>query len=192
MVEILLIPGGGARPDVAALERRFVELTTLMYDTRVPLDVLERRVLPVMDRDVEFVDPWVHTRGLGIFRAGLRGFHCVIRFEFAIHQLHVRLDPRGGGGRALVDGVMHLRQLGFYTYPLRTLLVFEFSWAETEEGFVVTRVEEMWSLGDLFANLPVIGRIYDVGRRAWGRLFGALFAASCAIVTRLRPEVAGR
>lgn len=185
------IHGSGGRPDVAALERRFTELTLLMYDTRVPLDVLEARVLPVMARDVEFVDPWVHTRGLPIFAAGLRGFHCVIRFDFTIFQLHVQLDPQGRGGRVLVDGVMHLRQLVVYTYPLRTQLVYQFEWSEGGEGFLVTRQEEMWSLGDLLANLPAIGRLYELGRRGWGRFFGAMFAASCAVVTRLRPQIAG-
>lgn len=183
--------GSAARPELAALERRFTELTHLLYDTGVTLDVLDERVLPAIADDVEFVDPWVHVRGKRPFTAGLRGFHCVIRFDFTIHQLTVDIDEDGRRGRALVDGIMNLRQLVVYTYPLRTILVYEFSLAGDPPRPMIHRIEEMWSLGDLVANLPVIGRIYDSRRWGWGALFVALFRASCAVATRLRPRLLG-
>jgi hypothetical protein len=175
------------RLDLGALRDRFVELTGLLYDTRVPLGVLDREVMPLIAPDIEFVDPWVHTSGKGIFRRGLRGFHCSFLFDFTILQAAVELDARGVTGRAIVDGVMNLRSLRFYTYPLRTTLVYDFTMAAGGRTFLVTRIDEMWSLGDLLNNLPVLGRLYDVGRRGWGLFFAGAFTASCAVVTRLRP-----
>lgn len=176
------------RLGVAELERRFAELTHLMYDTRVSPERLEERVHPYLSPDIEFVDPWVHTRGGPVFRAGLRGFHCLFRFDFDLFQLHVQMNERGDGGRVLADGVMNLRQLVVYTYPLRTLLVYDFALTEGGASFVITRQEEMWSLGDMLQNLPFVGPIYDLGRRAWGSFFGVAFGAACAVKTRLsRP-----
>ncbi len=77
--------------------------------------------MPYLAPDVTFTDPWLTAHGRGRFRIGLRGFHCVIRFDFDIFQLAVTLNERGDGGRVIVDGVMNLRQLRFYTYPLRTI-----------------------------------------------------------------------
>jgi len=52
------------------------------------------------------------------------------------------------------------------------------------------RQEEMWSLGDMLQNLPLLGPLHDLGRRAWGRFFALAFPASCAFLTRLgrRPR----
>lgn len=179
------------RLSVVELERRFAELTYLMYDTRVPLGRLEERVFPYLGPDVEFVDPWVHTRGRELFENGLRGFHCSFRFDIDITQLHVRLNERGDGGRVLVDSIMNLRQLRVYTYPLRTLLVYEFVLTEGGTSFQITRQEEMWSLGDMLANLPVAGGVFDLGRRAWGYYFSATFWLSCALRTHLQPSFRG-
>lgn len=178
-----------ARLDVGALRERFIDLTRLLYDTRVPLGVLDREVMPHIAPDVEFVDPWVHTSGKRIFRRGLRGFHCSFLFDFTVAQAAVQLDARGVLGRAIVDGVMNLRSLRFYAYPLRTTLVYDFTLAAGGRTFLVTRIDEIWSLGDLLANLPAVGRIYDLGRRGWGYFFAAAFTASCAIVTRIRPSI---
>ncbi|APR77488.1 Hypothetical protein A7982_02835 [Minicystis rosea] len=171
------------RPSVAELEEHFREITRLMYDTEVPLPVLEERVYPYLAPGVIFEDPWLRARGFRRFTIGLRGFHCVIRFDFDIFQIGVQLDARGGG-RALVDGVMNLRQLGFYTYPLRTILVYDF--VLTEGGLQITRLEEMWSFADMIANAPLlVGQLYDrVFRPAAGHVFTALFALSCALAPR--------
>lgn len=175
--------------DAPELRRRFLVLTHLLYDTSVPLGVLERDVVPLLASDIEFLDPWVHVFGADAFRAGLRGFHCVIRFDFDVAQADVQLDAATGRGRAIVDGVMNLRQLRAYTYPLRTTLVYDFRLTSDRRSFEVTRLDEMWSLGDLLANLPVAGEAYDLGRRAWGAFFVAAFRASCAIATQLRPAL---
>jgi hypothetical protein len=160
-----------------------------MYDTSVPLGRLAQRVHPHLAPDIEFVDPWVHVRGLRMFRTGLRGFHCAIRFDFDIFQLHVQMNERGDGGRVLVDGVMNLRQLVLYTYPLRTILVYEFVLTDGGRSFQITRQEEMWSLGDMLQNLPLVGRFYQLSRRGWGYVIAAQFWLSCAVATRLRPSL---
>lgn len=67
-------------------------------------------MLPHVAPDIEFWDPWVHVRGKSIFRTGLRGFHCAIRFDVEILQLDVRVNERGDGGRVLVDGREALRR----------------------------------------------------------------------------------
>ena len=59
----------------------------------------------------------VRGRGFDKIRVGLRGFHTAFKFHFDITQLSVQ------NGRALIDGVMHLRPFGSYSYPLRTVLV---------------------------------------------------------------------
>jgi hypothetical protein len=180
------------------LEERFRELTLLMYDTSVAIPLLEERVYPYLAPDIAFVDPWVMIHGGGTFRNGLRGFHCVIRFDFEIFQLGVQMNAAGDGGRALVDGVMNLRQLRFYTYPLRTILVYDFVLTEGG-GLQITRLEEMWSFGDMIQNVPLVGRFYDgVYRPGFGYLFTGMFWLACALFgpgglrTRTRPPPRSR
>jgi hypothetical protein len=100
-------PGATTRPGIPELERRFTELTNLLYDTAVPAAVLQENVYPFLAPDIEFKDPWVKASGLRHFWIGLKGFHAVIRFDFRIFQLAVQLNERGDGGRVLVDGVMN-------------------------------------------------------------------------------------
>ena len=176
-----MVERGRGLLDVPALERRFTELTLLLYDTSVPIPVLEEKVYPHLAPDIEFVDPWVHVRGAGRYRVGLRGFHCIIRFTFDIFQLAVRMNERGDGGRVLVDGVMNLNQLVVYTYPLRTILVYDFVLTGGGESFLVTRQEEMWSFGDMIRNLPVAGSAYEVFRRGAGWVIAGLFWVGCAV-----------
>ena len=68
--------GGRGRLTADDLRRRFAALTRLLYTTSVPLGVLEREAFPFLGPDIEFVDPWVHTRGREIFRVGAVGFRC--------------------------------------------------------------------------------------------------------------------
>jgi hypothetical protein len=135
-------------------EQQIRRIVTLMYDTGVPLDELEREVLPFLAAEVSFVDPAVRGKGFDKIRVGLRGFHTAFKFHFDITQMSVQ------NGRALIDGVMHLRPLGSYSYPLRTVLVYEFELRE--DGAVrVTSIEEMWPIGDLLANAPLgLGKLY--------------------------------
>lgn len=191
-------PLESAPPELAPSERplteeelcaRFLSLTHLLYDTNVTLGVLERELVPYLAPDVEFVDPLVHAWGQDIFRTGLRGFHCAIHFNFEAFQIDVQVNRSAGTGRVLVDGIMHLRQLVVYTYPLRTVLVIDFRLTDGGRGFQITRLDEMWSLGDLLANVPGIGRIYDVSRRIFGQGLARLFHLSCEVATRLRPAL---
>ncbi len=137
---------------------------------------------PSLGPDIEFVDPWVLLCGRNKFETGLRGFHCVIRFDFEIRELAIRLDERADAGRALVDGVMNLRQIPLYTYPLRTILVYDFALTE-DGGLQIKRLEEMWSFGDMVERAPfLVGRFYDaVFRPAAVRVLTALFRLACAL-----------
>jgi len=179
--------GSGPKLDVAELTRRFTELTHLLYDTAVPVPVLREKVYPHLAPDITFRDPWVRGSGLAQFWTGLRGFHAVIRFDFDILQMTVDLDDRGRG-RVLIDGVMNLNQLVFYTYPLRTILVYEFELSPDGESFQITSLEEMWSFGDLIENVPVVGRAYEVFRWTSGYIITGMFWVSATVVERLHRE----
>jgi hypothetical protein len=173
-----------SRPSALELEARFREITTLMYDTSVPLPVLRARVEPYLGPDVVFIDPWIHARGARKFRIGLSGFHCAFRFDFDVFQVGVQLDEQGRG-RAMVDGVMNLRQLRFYTYPLRTTLVYDFAVLSEAPGLRIDKLEEMWSFADMIANAPLVGWVYDrVFRRAAGYFFTGAFWLACALARR--------
>ncbi|HEX4383680.1 MAG TPA: hypothetical protein VH083_12045 [Myxococcales bacterium] len=144
-------------------EEQIRKIVTLMYDTGVPLDELEREVIPFLSAEVSFVDPAVRGHGFDKIRVGLRGFHTAFKFHFDITQMSVQISE--GRGRALIDGVMHLRPVPGYTYPLRTVLVYEFTLRE--DGAVrVTSIEEMWPIGDLLANAPLgLGKLYGTAFR---------------------------
>lgn len=167
--------GATPRPGIPELETRFTDLTNLLYDTSIPAAVLQEKVYPYLAPDIEFRDPWVKASGLRHFWTGLKGFHAVIRFDFRIAQLAVQLNERGDGGRVMVDGVMNLNQLVVYTYPLRTILVYEFTILPDGQRLQVTSLEEMWSFGDLIENVPGLRRPYEVYRRFFGHLFGGMF-----------------
>jgi hypothetical protein len=172
-----------SQPSIPELTARFREITTLMYDTRVPIGVLRARVAPYLGRDVVFVDPWIHARGGRKFWTGLAGFHCTFRFDLDISQIGVEVE--GERGRAILDGMMNLRQLGFYTYPLRTILVYDFVLTGGEPEIRIEKLEEMWSFADMIANAPLVGWFYDrVFRRASGYFFTAFFWLSCALARR--------
>ena len=177
--------GTSKRLGVHELERRFTELTQLLYTTSVPAPELREKVYPYLAPTIVFRDPWVRGSGLQQFWVGLRGFHAVIRFDFDIAQLAVQLDERGDGGRVLVDGVMNLRQLVVYSYPLRTQLVYEFELTPDGESFQITSLEEMWSLGDFIANAPGVGLAYEGFRWASGYFFTAMFWLAATVVEKL-------
>jgi hypothetical protein len=178
--------------ELAELERRFTELTNLLYDTSVPASVLRAKVFPFLAPDIEFRDPWVKASGLRHFWIGLEGFHAVIRFDFRIAQLAVQLNERGDGGRVTVDGVMNLNQLVVYTYPLRTILVYEFTMTPDGQRLQITSLEEMWSFGDLIENLPGAKRPYELYRRFFGYLFGGMFWVAATAKDRLTRAAAGK
>jgi len=175
---------------VLTLERELRRLTALLYDTRVPAERLEREVAPYLAESVTFTDPWQTGVGKANYRLGMAGFHAMFRFRFKFHQVTVQLDERGERGRALIDGVMQLEQLRWlFTYPLRTLLVFDFVVPDpgAPERFLITDHEEMWSVGDMIAAVPLLGRAY-------AKMFRPLFARGFLAASRLasRGARAGR
>lgn len=170
---------------VRAIEERFRKLTQLMYTTSVPLRTLEEEVLPYLAPNITFTDPWLRAHGFGKYRTGLRGFHCVIHFDFDMFQINVQLNEQRDGGRVIVDGIMNLRQLRFYTYPLRTILVYDFVMTEGGESFQIVNHEEMWSFADMIQNAPLAGRFYAGFRFMAGYFFTAAFWLGCAVKTRL-------
>jgi len=168
-----MVPGDRAdetRPQrealIRELEARFHHLTDLLYDTRVPPQRLDDEVLPFLAEEVTFKDPWQSASGRDRYTVGMKGFHAMFDFRFEFHQVGVSLHAPGTGGRALVDGVMHLRRSSrVFTYPLRTILRYDFTLsspaAVAGPGLRITAHEEMWSLGDMIEPLPLIGRIYS-------------------------------
>ncbi len=174
-----------AKLGVTEIAQQFKKLTLLMYDTNVSLDTLREQVFPYLAQDIEFIDPFIRGRGIGKFRNGLLGFHCSFLFDFQISQLNVSMNERGDGGRVIVDGVMNLRELRIYTYPLRTILVYEFVLTQEGRSFEITSQEEMWSFGDMLQNVPLLGGFYDGWRRLSGLAITAFFFLSCALATRL-------
>ena len=95
----------------------------------------------------------------------------------------VDLNEQGTGGRVFVDGVMQLAQLKFYTYPLRTQLVYEFYFVGDGSSLKIRRLEEMWSLADFFANAPVIGMFYNFWRLMMGVFWTIVFYVGSVLVT---------
>lgn len=148
------------RPTVRELESTFRNITLMMYDTAVSKSELEERVCPFLAADIEFSDPWLRADGLARFKTGLFGFHDAFRFDLTINHMAVMKNSRGDGGQVLVEGVMNLRSIPGYMYPLRTILLYDFTLAGSEVH--ITRLEEMWSFGDMILKAPLLaGRFYD-------------------------------
>jgi hypothetical protein len=183
----------GERALIQGLEERFRRITELLYDTRVPAQVLDEEVLPFMAEDVRFIDPWQQGEGLETYRRGAAGFHCMFHFDFDIRQLNIQLEPGHQKGRAIVDGVMNLKQLEWlYTYPLRTILVYDFTLASSDASAGEVRPlihthEEMWSLGDMIEAVPLVGRFY---KNVFRKGFSHGFLVASALCRRVRGGAA--
>ncbi|CAF1579325.1 unnamed protein product [Didymodactylos carnosus] len=175
------------------LEKQFTKITKLLYTTSVPSDVLDNEVLPYIANDVVFTDPWQNGGSKELYRIGMKGFHCMFNFTMDIFQLNVKLND-DDTGRVIVDGIMNLEQFKWiYTYPLRTILVYDFRLLnkdvyEDEQDddliisplFEIYRHEEMWSFGDMIANLPVAGWFYrNIFRVGFGYAFVFASGVSC-------------
>jgi len=167
---------------IQELEERFRRMTEVLYDTSIPAQVLDEEVVPFLSADVTFTDPWQRGSGRETYRRGAAGFHCMFSFDFDIFQLNVQLDEGQKQGRAIVDGIMNLRQVSWlYTYPLRTILVYDFTLVGNRP--IVHAHEEMWSLGDMIAAIPLVGRFYtSVFRKG----FSHGFLAASALCRRVR------
>jgi hypothetical protein len=131
------------------LEREFTTIVQLLYTTSVPSALLERQVLPYIAKNIIFKDPWQEGCGKELYRIGMKGFHNMFHFTFDAFQLNIKLNNDGKTGRCIVDGIMNLQQFSWiYTYPLRSILVFEFRLLNNqtidEPQFEIFRHEEMW------------------------------------------------
>lgn len=168
---------------IEQLEQRVRRISQLLYDTSISEEVLDQEVIPWLAEDVTFTDPWQQGAGRDTYRRGAAVFHQLLRFDFEVFQLNVQLDEEARTGRAIVDGVMNLRQFSWlYVFPLRTILVYEFSLLDQPIGevtFLIRTHEEMWSVGDMIEALPGVGWFYGkVFRKAFRHGFlgaGALF-----------------
>ena len=190
----LNLTSNGERALIQELEERFRRITELLYDTRVPAQVLDEEVVPYLAENVIFIDPWQRGAGRETYRRGAAGFHCMFHFDFDIYQLNIHLENGDQKGRAIVDGVMNLKQLSWlYTYPLRTILVYDFllSSSAASGGDVRPLIyahEEMWSLADMIEAVPLVGWVYtNLFRKGFS--YGFLAASSiCRRMTRSRGE----
>jgi hypothetical protein len=157
------------------LAATFRRLSERLYDTSVPMSVLDDEVTPYLDANVTFTDPWQHGEGRDRYRLGLAGFHSMLRFTFEIKQVSVTVDSERANGRAIVDAVMHLKPVAFLpSYPLRTILTYAFRLAPGDEAhpFRITAHEEMWSFADMLAAVPGLRTLYGkVFRRGFTHLF---------------------
>ena len=168
---------------VRDLEARFRNLSLLLYDTDVDPAVVDAEVAPLLDRNVRFTDPWQQASGRDKYRIGAAGFHAMFRFKLEIRQVGVQLADDGAGGRAMVDGVMHLRPLGrLINYPLRTILVYDFVLSDTAKLRILAH-EEMWSIADMIAAMPVTGMLY---RHVFRPVFSRGFLAASWFTARAR------
>lgn len=160
----------------------------LLYNTDVPGDVLEREVLPFIDDEIVFIDAWQEGAGIGGYRVSAKGFHCMMRFTFDFFSIGVRVNPDRTGGRVVVDGIMNLSSLPFYTYPLRTLIVYEFRITDSTPDapkFKIELHEEMWSFGDMLEAIPVFGTLY---KHVFRRTFAVGFLAASWLACKLLPS----
>eukprot|EP01119_Soliformovum_irregulare_P006030 TRINITY_DN17783_c0_g1_i1.p1 TRINITY_DN17783_c0_g1~~TRINITY_DN17783_c0_g1_i1.p1 ORF type:complete len:230 (+),score=55.23 TRINITY_DN17783_c0_g1_i1:71-760(+) len=169
------------RQVVEYLEKKTKDLFNLMYNTDVPLTALDKEVMPYIDENAGFKDPWQEGRGKAGYREGLRGFHCQFYFDCDLFQNHVALNEDMTMGRAIFDGVMNIRSLSWlFTYPLRCIIVLHFNIRKiNSDGTVDFRIrdhEEMWSFGDMIEAMPLIGKVYKYGFR---RLFSRAFVLAC-------------
>ena len=69
-------------------------------------------------------------------------------------------------------------------YPLRTLLVYDYVTTKTGSGLQIVRLEEIWSLGDLVENAPLISALYRAARTVNGYVLSGLFWLGCLVKPR--------
>ena len=178
---------------IEELESRLWRISQSLYDTRVSEQVLEEEVLPWLADDISFTDPWQHGEGLALYRKGAAAFHTLFKFDFDVLQLSVQLNAHARTGRGIVDGVMNLRQFSWlYTYPLRTILVYDFTLLDVPRGevkFLIHHHEEMWSLGDMIEAVPGVGWFYG---QVFRKAFSKGFVATGSLVKRLRGRFGPR
>lgn len=161
---------------IKSLEEKFRQITLHFYDTWISYGDMQKECFPFIHEEVIFKDPWQTVVGIKNYWNAAKGFHSSIFFDFDIHQLNISLNDKKDRGRCIVDGTMNLKQLQLYTYPLRTILVYDFVVVGDGNQFVITFHEEMWSFADMIENLPLgIGKIYNGFRYFMGQVFFVWF-----------------
>ena len=178
---------------VEVLTAAFRRISEVLYDTSVAPEQLDAEILPYLAPEVRFTDPWQQASGRDKYRLGAAGFHTLLSFKLEILQLNVQLEPGALRGRALVDATMHLTPLGArFPFPLRTILKYDFTLlGEPADGhrFLIDDHEEMWSLADLIAAVPVAGWIYkNLFRKGFSVGFLAASYLSCRARGVLPPS----
>ncbi|KAG2379254.1 hypothetical protein C9374_007393 [Naegleria lovaniensis] len=166
------------------LEKQFTTLTHLLYDTKVKEKDLEEHTYSLFHEDITFTDPWQTITGKQPFITQLKGFHAAIFFDFKIEQIAVQMSENEQGGRVLIDGWMNLNQFRWITgtYPLRTILVYDFVMTGDGSKFLITDLEEMWSLADMIEQAPFIGWFYHFFRYGAGMFFTVFFMMCSLLV----------
>lgn len=171
----------------AEIEKRFTRLLLLAYDTSVPIATLQQEVYPYLAPDIELVSPWLRLRGAETYKVGLSGARLGPRVALDVVQLSACVCDERAAGRVLVDAVLKIRLLPVGTFPVRTVLTFDFVMTECGESFQITRHEEIWSFADLLQNARLAGRWYDALRAFSGYVVtGALYLACAFGVGRQR------
>ena len=161
-------------------EDEFRRLSELLYDTSVRTQQLDAEVVPYLDDGVIFVDPWQEGHGIERYRLGLAGFHSMFRFTLEIKQVAVDKAL----SRAMVDSVMHLRSVPWLSYPLRTILTYQFRETPHETTpFKITYHEEMWSFGDMIQAVPGAGKVYE---KLFRKAFAFAFLGASYVSARAR------
>jgi hypothetical protein len=157
------------------IEKHFRDYTLCMYDTWKSFEDMDLHMKNVHE-DIIFKDPWQNIYGIRNYKNAARGFHSSIYFDFDILQCNVSMNEKQDRGRCIIDGTMNLKQLQFYSYPLRTLLVYDFVMINDGTEVLLTFHEEMWSFGDMIENLPLgIGTLYNGFRYLMGQCVLWLF-----------------
>jgi len=176
------------------IEAKIERFNKQFYDTSVPPHRIWKEVEPYIAEDIYFKDPWQVGGGIEKYKLGLRGFHSMFYFDWDTYQTSVFLEEKRPGynwieGRAMIDGMMHLRQFSWiYTFPLRTIIVYKFRVYTEDDGastngkgetrFEIYNHEEMWSFGDMIQGLPLNSKPYQIFRNCFAA--GFLVASSVA------------
>ena len=108
------------------LEAELLEVAQLQYDTAASGERVLARLRGHLHEHVRFTDPWQSGHGRDLYALGLGGFHAMFRFELTpVHQVAATVSADLRRARVMVDGVMQLRSLRCYVYPLRVVLAYE-------------------------------------------------------------------
>ncbi|KAF0974867.1 hypothetical protein FDP41_006341 [Naegleria fowleri] len=167
------------------LEKRFSSLTHLIYNTQTKVQDLDEHVAPFLDEHVSYEDPFQFVSGKNTVLTQLKGCHLSMFFESKIEQLDIQMKENQEGGRVLIDAWMNMNQFKWIigTFPIRTILVYDFVMINEGSSFLITNLKEMWSLGDVIEQIPFIGWCFNLFRHGGGWFF-TFFFFLCSVVMK--------